>query len=110
MIVSSLGNISGYGPWVSVGRTTTHGHYSGDQFGRGEALDMHTAPRSMAIWAPRQLFLQMKVGSIEFGKLPDPAVWARDRYAVPTATLKEIRCMLTIFHGQVVYTRLNGPF
>ena len=99
-----------YGLWASVARTTMLDRYPGDPFGRDEAVDVHTALKSITIWAARQLFLEQKVGSLEVGKLADLAVWDRDPYAVPTAALKEMRCLLTVFDGAVVYRRPGGPF
>jgi predicted amidohydrolase YtcJ len=30
-------------------------------------------------------------------------VWDRDIYTVPTEEIKDLRCMLTLFDGRVVY-------
>ena len=54
------------------------------------------------------MFLEKKIGSIEVGKYADLAVWDRDLYTVPTAELKEIRCLLTVFNGRIVYQAPNG--
>ncbi len=98
------------GLWASVARTTMLSRYPDDPFGRDEAVDVHTALRSITIWAARQLFLERKVGSIEVGKLADLAVWDRDPYTVPTAELQGMQCLLTLFGGKVVYTKRGGPF
>jgi predicted amidohydrolase YtcJ len=98
------------GLWASVARTTMLGRYPGDPFGRDEAVDVHTALRSMTVWAARQLFLEKKVGTIEVGKYADLAVWDRDPYAVPTAELQDMQCLLTLFGGKVVYRKDGGPF
>jgi hypothetical protein len=37
------------------------------------------------------------------GKDADFAVWDRDIYSVPTAEIKEMKCKMTIFQGQIVY-------
>ena len=39
------------------------------------------------------------------GKLADIAVWDRNPYTVPTAALKDMRCMMATFGGKVVCTR-----
>jgi predicted amidohydrolase YtcJ len=98
------------GLWASVARSTMLNRYPGDPFGRDEAVDVHTALRSITIWAARQLFLEKQVGSIEVGKLADLVVWDRDPYSVPTLELHEMQCLLTLFGGKVVYTRSGGPF
>ena len=66
-------------------------------------MNVRTALRSHTIWAARQLFLEKDVGSLEVGKLADIAVWDRNPYTVPTAALKDMRCMMTLFGGSVVY-------
>jgi predicted amidohydrolase YtcJ len=85
------------------------GVYGADPFGREEAVDVHTALKAVTIWAAHQLFLDTKVGSIEVGKYADLAVWDRDPYRVATADLKEMRCLMTIFDGSVVYTAPATP-
>ncbi|MCC6929030.1 MAG: amidohydrolase [Gemmatimonadaceae bacterium] len=91
-----------YGIWSSVARQTLLGSW-GDPFGRAESVDVRTALRSVTIWAARQMFLEQKIGSVEVGKYADLAVWDRNPYAVPVADLKEMRCLLTMFNGRVVY-------
>ena len=92
-----------YGIWSAVAREPLLGVYGKDPFGRGEAIDVHAALRAFTIDAARQMFLEKKVGSIEAGKYADLAVWDRDPYTVPTADLKEMRCVLTVFNGRVVF-------
>jgi predicted amidohydrolase YtcJ len=86
-----------------VTRQPALGIYSGDPFGRDEAVDVRTALRAVTIWAARQMFLETKIGSIEVGKYADLAVWDRNPYHVPTSDLKEMRCELTVFSGQIVF-------
>lgn len=99
-----------YGLWAAVARTPMLGVYGGDPFGRAEAVDVHTALKAVTIWAAHQLFLEKKVGSLEVGKLADLAVWDRDPYRVPTAELQEMRCLLTVFDGKIVYTAKDTRF
>jgi predicted amidohydrolase YtcJ len=99
-----------YGLWAAVARAPMLGVYGGDPFGRAEAVDVHTALKSVTIWAAHQLFLEKKVGSLEVGKLADLAVWDRDPYRVPTAALQEMRCLLTVFDGKIVYTAKDARF
>ena len=74
------------------------------------SLQVHTALRAVTIWAARQMFLETKVGSIEVGKYADLAVWDRDPYRVSTALLKDMRCLMTLFNGRVVYQAKDGGF
>jgi predicted amidohydrolase YtcJ len=39
------------------------------------------------------------------GKDADIAVWDRDLYRCAPAALKDLKCELTLFHGNVVYRR-----
>jgi len=55
------------------------------------------------------LFLDDKVGSIEVGKEADIAVWDRDMYTVPAADLKNLKCEMTLFSGQIVYKAAATP-
>lgn len=97
-----------YGIWSAVARETAL-KSRGDPFGRAEAVDVHTALRAVTIWAARQMFLENKIGSIEPGKLADLAVWDRNPYAVETAALKDMRCLLTVFDGKVVFRAPDAP-
>jgi predicted amidohydrolase YtcJ len=92
-----------YGIWASVVRETLKGAYGAHPFGTTESVDAHTALRSYAAWAAHQLFLEDKVGSLKAGKLADIAVWDRDPYTVAAPDLKNMKCQMTIFDGQIVY-------
>lgn len=98
-----------YGLWASVARETLKGVYGAHPFGLGESVDIHAALRSYTLWSAHQLFLDDKVGSIETGKEADIAVWDRDMYTVPAADLKNLKCEMTLFSGQIVYTAADTP-
>ena len=89
-----------YGLWSSVVRKTQTGT---QPFGMSESVDIHTALKSYTIWAAHQLFLENRVGSIEVGKEADLAVWDRDLYSIPSDELKDLKCKLTLLHGQIVF-------
>ena len=92
-----------YGLWASVERETLQGTYGAHPFGTAEAVDIHTALRSYTSWAAPQLFLEKRIGSLEVGKEADVAVWDKDPYAIPGPELKDLKCEVTVFHGEVVY-------
>jgi predicted amidohydrolase YtcJ len=98
-----------FGLWASVERETAKGVYGKQPFGTAEAVDVHTALRSYTAWAARQLFLENKVGSIEPGKEADIAVWDKDMYTIPAAELRDLKCEMTIYNGQIVYRAANTP-
>jgi predicted amidohydrolase YtcJ len=93
-----------YAIWAAVARRTLLDQF-GDAFGRAEAVDVHTALKAVTIWAAHQMFLETKIGSIEVGKYADLAVWDRDFYRVPTDSIKDAVCLMTVFNGKVVFER-----
>jgi predicted amidohydrolase YtcJ len=92
-----------YGIWSAVAREPLLGVYGKDPFERKESVDARTALRAVTIWAARQMFLEDKIGSIEVGKYADLAIWDQDFYTVPTAQIKDAKCLMTIFNGKVVF-------
>ena len=98
-----------YGIWASIARETLKGTYGAHPFGTSESVDVHTALRSYTMWSAHQLFLEDKVGSIETGKQADIAIWNRDIYSVPASDIKNMKCEMTIFSGQIVYKAADTP-
>jgi predicted amidohydrolase YtcJ len=92
-----------YGLWASVARETLLGVYSDRPYGMDESVDVRTALRSLTEWAAYQMFLEEKLGTIEEGKYADLAVWDQNPYSMETAALKDLRCEMTIFNGEVVF-------
>jgi len=92
-----------YGIWAAMERETLKGQYGAHPFGTAEDVDVHTALRAYTTAAARQLFLEDRIGSLEPGKDADIAVWDRNPYSVPGAQLKDMKCEMTLFHGQIVY-------
>ena len=94
-----------YGLWASVAREPLKSAFGSHPFGTDEAVDVRTALRSYTIWAARQIFLEQQTGSVETGKWADLAIWDRNPYAVDTDSLKDMRCMMTLYKGKVVFER-----
>jgi len=92
-----------YGLWASVERETLKGTYGAHPFGTAESVDIRTALRSYTAWGARQLFLEDRIGSLEIGKEADIAIWDRDMYAMPPQELRNLKCTMTLLHGQVVF-------
>ncbi len=89
-----------YGLWASVARQTSAGL---EPFGTAESVDRHTALRSYTAWGARQMFLEDRIGTLEAGKRADIAVWDKNIYAIPTAQIKDMKCLMTLLDGEVVY-------
>jgi predicted amidohydrolase YtcJ len=98
-----------YGLWATVAREPLLGAYAKDPYGRAESVDVHAALKSMTIWAAHQMFMEKKIGSVEVGKYADLAVWDKDLYTVSTPELKELKCLMTIFNGKIVYRAPTSP-
>jgi hypothetical protein len=98
-----------YGLWASLARQTAKGAYGLTPFGTAEAVDFRTALRSYTAWSARQMFLEKKIGTLEVGKRADIAIWDRDLDSISTGQVKELKCLMTIFDGEIVYTAPASP-
>ena len=98
-----------YGLWASITRQTAKGRYGLQPFGTAEAVDIHTALRSYTAWGSRQMFLEGKIGTLEAGKRADIAVWDRDLYSVSAEQIKDLKCLMTLLDGEVVYSSQDSP-
>ncbi len=98
-----------YGLWASAMRQTAKGTFGLHPFGMGEAVDIHIALRSYTAWGARQMFLENKIGTLEVGKRADIAIWDRDFYTVPIDQIKDLKCVMTLLDGEVVYTSPDSP-
>jgi predicted amidohydrolase YtcJ len=74
-----------------------------------EAVDVHTALRSYTAWGSRQMFLENKIGTLEVGKRADIAVWDQDLYTMPAEQIKDLKCLMTLLDGEVVYSAPESP-
>lgn len=92
-----------YGIWASIARRPLRGAYGNDPFGSDEAVNVKTALRSYTIWNAYLMFMEDKIGSIEEEKYADLAVWDKNMYSAKTEEIKDLRCQMTLFNGQVVY-------
>lgn len=93
-----------FGLWASIARQTAKGTYGLKPFGVAEGVDIHTALRSYTAWGSRQMFLEDKIGTLEVGKRADIAVWDRDLYSVSNEQSKDLKCLMTLLDGEVIYT------
>jgi predicted amidohydrolase YtcJ len=98
-----------YGLWAAMARETLLGRYGAHPFGTDQAVDIRSALRSYTSWAAHQLFLEKRIGSIEVGKYADLAVWDKDLYAASVGEIKDLKCLMTLFQGQIVHRAASSP-
>jgi predicted amidohydrolase YtcJ len=46
-----------------------------------------------------------KIGTLEAGKRADIAIWDRNIYTIPTAEIRDMKCLMTLLDGEVVWRR-----
>jgi len=63
------------------------------------------ALRSLTIWASKAVFEEKIKGSIEVGKLADLVVLDRNLMTEPDDRLFDIRVVMTVIGGDVVFSR-----
>ncbi|TMG79583.1 MAG: hypothetical protein E6H77_04510 [Betaproteobacteria bacterium] len=103
--------ISTMSPWINLyyvvtGKNARGQMINGDQtLGRKDAIRLYTANNGWFLRA------EDKLGTIEEGKLGDLVVVSADYFderAVPDESIKDLRSVLTVVGGKVVYDDLNG--
>lgn len=83
--------------------TVTRRTRSGDILGPSQRVDVMTALKAMTIWPAWQHFEENDKGSIEVGKLGDFVILSDDPTAVDPETLAELKVLVTVKEGKVVY-------
>jgi predicted amidohydrolase YtcJ len=83
--------------WAVTGRVVGGKQMLGQTISREQALVAHTRSNAYLLFRERDL------GSIEAGKLADLLVLDRDYLKVPADEIKDIRPLLTLVGGRVVY-------
>jgi predicted amidohydrolase YtcJ len=92
---------------IEVGVTRTNDpsagpHYAG-RLSEDPGLSLATAIRAITMNACYALHQEKETGSLEVGKLADLIVLDRDPFAIPPAEIGEVRVLLTVVGGEVVY-------
>lgn len=85
--------------WMVTRKTVT----TEDALGPEQAISIEDALRLYTIGSATTMFWEDKIGSIEKGKLADLAVLDRDILTVPNDEIKDIRVLMTMLGGTVVY-------
>ncbi|MBI4456061.1 MAG: amidohydrolase family protein [Acidobacteria bacterium] len=75
-----------------------------------EKIDRNSALRMSTIWPAYYMLKEKELGSLEVGKLADFIVIDRDYFTVPEKEIKNIKVMMTVLGGKVVYATPDfGP-
>jgi len=103
--------ISTMSPWINLYYVVTGKNARGELINGGQTLGRNDAMRLYT--ANNGWFLQAedKLGTIEEGKLADLVVVSADYFdqrAVPDERIKDLRSVLTVVNGKVVYDDLDG--
>ncbi len=103
--------ISTMSPWINLYYVVTGRNARGDLINAGQTLGRNDAMRLYT--AANGWFLQAedKLGTIEEGKLADLVVLSADYFnerAVPDESIKDLRSVLTVVGGKVMYDDLEG--
>jgi predicted amidohydrolase YtcJ len=96
-------HISPLNPWLHIYFATTGVNSFGAQVNAGQHLTRQEALRLFTRGNSWFLRWEDKTGSIEPGKLADLAVLNKDYFAVPDAEIKQIRSVMTIVGGKIVF-------
>jgi predicted amidohydrolase YtcJ len=103
--------ISTMSPWINLYYVVTGKNARGDLINAGQTLGRNDAMRLYT--ANNGWFLQAedKLGTIEEGKLADLVVLSADYFnerAVPDESIKDLRSVLTVVGGKVMYDDREG--
>lgn len=96
-------HISPLNPWLHIYFATTGINSFGAQVNAGQHLTREEALRLFTRGNSWFLRMEDKAGSIEPGKLADLAVLNKDYFAVPDQEIKQIRSVMTVVGGKVVF-------
>jgi predicted amidohydrolase YtcJ len=96
-------HIAPLNPWLHIYFATTGVNSFGAQVNAGQHLTRQEALRLFTRGNSWFLRWEDKTGSIEPGRLADLAVLNKDYFAVPDAEIKQIRSVMTIVSGKIVF-------
>ena len=103
--------ISVMSPWINLYYVVTGKNALGQVINGDQTLDRNQAMRLYTANNGWFLEAEDKLGTIEEGKLADLVVISGDYFdsrAVPDESIKDLRSVLTVVNGKVVYDDLDG--
>jgi len=96
-------SLNPYNPFLTLYVAVTRRTQGGQVIGPEQAISREDALRMMTANAAWLSFEENRKGSIEVGKLGDLVVLSDDYLACPPERIKEIRALVTVLGGNVVY-------
>ncbi len=102
-------SINPYNPFLAMYSMVTRKTERGSVFNQEESLTREEALRAYTINNAYATSEETIKGSIEPGKLADLAVLSDNILTCPADSIKEIRSLMTILDGKIIYTSL-APF
>jgi predicted amidohydrolase YtcJ len=97
-----------FNPFLTMYVAVTRKTEGGQVIGKSQAVSPERALRMMTIDAARFSFEETKKGSIEVGKLGDLVVLSDDLLTCPHDRIRDIKPVVTVLGGRVVYERGDG--
>jgi len=96
-------SVNPYNPWLSMHAMVTRQTERGTVLMPDERISRESALKQYTINGAYAIFAENLKGSIEAGKLADLVVINKDYLSCPAEEIKEIRALLTMVGGKVVY-------
>jgi predicted amidohydrolase YtcJ len=87
--------------WQAIKRTTK----ARVRLDSAESISIQQALRMQTMGSAYAGFQEKEIGSIEIGKLADMAVWDRDFYSIPIDEIRNVKAVLTLVGGKIIYER-----
>lgn len=93
--------------WDGLYAFVTRKDEEGRIWGAQEKIDKVTALKMATTWASEYVLKADKLGSLEKGKLADILVLDRDWLTIPDEDVKNVRPLMTIMDGKIVFVNTN---
>ena len=89
--------------WDGLYAFVTRKDRKGNVWGPQEAIDHVTALKMSTVWSSEYILKPDKLGTLEKGKIADILVLDRDFLTIPDEQIKDVRPLITIFDGKIVF-------
>ncbi|MBI4447336.1 MAG: amidohydrolase [Acidobacteria bacterium] len=89
--------------WKDIELALTRKSSNGKVYGPQERIDKISALKMFTIWGAEYVLRDREIGSLEPGKKADIAIIDRDYLTIPDEEVSEIRVLMTVCDGEIVY-------